>query len=164
MNIDCTVPKLGKQTMANKFLMPLLFAVHGYSGNEVLVLNQCWCYLQAITTTDISQWPMAIGFVKLLRRAWEKSPEAHPMNGPKGNDQSNATGIYGGRHSLMFWDYQRHVQHSIKLWGKGFKRLGHYGYGGTIQQVKNFSVKKEGYEQYGGQMVVQDYAALLGPF
>ena len=53
IRVEHTVPKLCKQTTADEFLMPL-FAAQGYSGNDLRLLNQCRCYLRAVTTADIS--------------------------------------------------------------------------------------------------------------
>jgi hypothetical protein len=55
IKVDHNVPKLRQQTTADKFLIMPLFVAHGYSGNEDLrLLNQWRCYLQAVTTADIS--------------------------------------------------------------------------------------------------------------
>jgi hypothetical protein len=47
-----TVPVVTKQTESDEFLMPL-FVQHGYQDNNLRILNQCRCFLQALTLGDV---------------------------------------------------------------------------------------------------------------
>jgi hypothetical protein len=52
VRVEHTVPVVRTQTEHNAFLMPL-FVQHGYQNNELRLLNQCRCFLQALTVADL---------------------------------------------------------------------------------------------------------------
>jgi hypothetical protein len=53
VNLDHEFPKLCKQTQSHKFLMQM-FGAQGYKGNELMLLNQCWCFLHVVMAVDLA--------------------------------------------------------------------------------------------------------------
>ena len=52
LRVEHTVPVLKTQTTQDAFLMPFLVQ-HGFSNNDLRILNHCRCYLHALTVADV---------------------------------------------------------------------------------------------------------------
>ena len=90
LRVEHTVPVLKTQTAQDAFLMPL-FVQHGFSNNDLRILNHCRCYLHALTVADV----LVVDGSKVCIDSWDGTQNYSRRSdyiGPELKDQQSDTG------------------------------------------------------------------------